>query len=241
MVLGYLITGRFQSSFPEGIEIEVASSEEDSSEESADPNEDKTTKKLVTSLKEAAEDCAVVVFSDVDFISDLLAFQSWFFGKRAYGDNSNLIMNAIDVLSGSSDLVSIRSRGNFKSPFVVVEEIKKQADAETAEEVARLNAQISSITKELQSIISSAQEGQEEIIGSSIYQKKQEIELKRYEAQQQLNEVKRKQYERIELLGNKLRNFNMLPVPAVILVITVALDIRRSVRKRHYISHASDA
>jgi len=27
-------------------------------------------------------------------------------------------------LSGSSDLVSIRSRGNFKRPFVVVDEIE---------------------------------------------------------------------------------------------------------------------
>ena len=241
VVMGYLITGRFKSSFPDGIVIEVASGEEDSSDESADPNENKTTTKLVTGLKEAAEDCAVVVFSDVDFISDILAYESWFFGKRAYGDNSTLMMNAIDVLTGSSDLVSIRSRGSFKRPFVVVDEIKKQAEAETAEEVARLNAQISSITKELQSILSSAQEGQEEVIGSSVLQKQREYELKKYEAQQQLNEVKRKRRERIEHLGNQLRNFNMLAVPAVILVITVALDIRRSVRKRHYISHASDA
>ncbi len=238
--MGYLISGRFKSSFPDGIEIEVASSEE-SSDESADPNEDKTTTKPVTGLKEAAEDCAVIVFSDVDFISDILAYESWFFGKRAYGDNSTLMMNAIDVLSGSSDLVSIRSRGSFKKPFVVVEEIKKQAEAETAEEVAKLNVQISSFTRELQSILSSAQEGQEEVIGSSILQKQREIELKKYEAQQQLNDVRRKRRERIEHLGNKLRNFNMLLVPAIILMITIALNICRSVRKRHYISHASDA
>jgi ABC-2 type transport system permease protein len=123
----------------------------------------------------------------------------------------------------------------------VVEEIKKQAEEETAEEVAKLNAQISSFTKELQSILSSAQEGPEDVIGSSILQKQREIELKKYEAQQQLNDVRRKRRERIEHLGNQLRNFNMLLVPAIILVIAVSLEIRRSARKRHYISHASDA
>jgi hypothetical protein len=33
----------------------------------------------------------------------------------------------------------------------------------------------------------------------------------------------------------------MLAAPAVILVIAITLGVRRSVRKRHYISHASDA
>ena len=151
------------------------------------------------------------------------------------------MLNSIDVLSGSSDLVSIRSRGNFKKPFVVVDEIKKKAEAETAEEVARLNQQIANCTTELQSILASAKEGQEEVVGSSIIQAQREIELKKHEAQRQLNEVQLKRRERIEHLGNMLRNFNMLAAPLVILVIAVLLSIRRGLMKRHYISHTSDA
>jgi ABC-2 type transport system permease protein len=241
VVMGYLLTGRFKSSFPDGIEIEVVSDEGQSSEELADPNEDKKTQKHIAGLTQATEDCAVIVFSDVDFISDILAYESWFFGKRVYGDNSTLMLNSIDVLSGSSDLVSIRSRGNFKKPFVVVDEIKKKAEAETAEEVARLNQQIANCTTELQSILASAKEGQEEVVGSSIIQAQREIELKKHEAQRQLNEVQLKRRERIEHLGNMLRNFNMLAAPLVILVIAVLLSIRRGLMKRHYISHTSDA
>ncbi len=235
VVLGYMLTGKFKSSFPDGIDIEVSSSES----ESSDPNEE--TRKHITGLTEAAEECTVVVFSDVDFISDILAYENWFFGKRIFGDNSTLMLNTIDVLGGSSDLVSIRSRGSFKRPFTVVNEIKKKAEAETAEEVERLNQQITNYTNELQSILSSAQEGQEEVIGSSIIQKQREIELRKHEAQRQLVQVQRKRRERIEHLGNALRNFNMLAAPAVILLIAVVLGIHRSARKRHYISHASDA
>ena len=47
--------------------------------------------------------------------------------------------------------------------------------------------------------------------------------------------------QRIETLGNKLRAFNMLAAPAVILFIAVVLGIKRNAMKRHYISHASDA
>jgi hypothetical protein len=151
------------------------------------------------------------------------------------------MLNSIDVLTGSSDLVSIRSRGNFKKPFIVVDEIKKKAEAETAEEVERLNQEISSYATQLQSILSSAKKGQEDVVGSSIIQAQRDIELKKREAERQLNEVQRKRRERIEHLGNMLRNFNMLAAPLVILIIAVMLGIRRGLMKRHYISHTSDA
>jgi len=236
-VMGYQLTGRFKSSFPDGIEIEVA----DSNDESSDPNDTKTVKKTITGLKEAEQDCAVVVFADVDFISDSMAYQNSFFGKMVVGDNSTLMLNAIDDMSGSSDLVSIRSRGNFKRPFVVVDEIERQAEAETAQEVEKINLQIAGFQSELQSIVNSAKEGEEQVIGNSIVQKKKELELKIHQAQRQLRQVKMIRRERIENLGNKLRQANMLGAPAVILIIAIVLGIRRSVRKRHYISHASDA
>jgi ABC-2 type transport system permease protein len=233
--MGYLITGRLKSSFPNGIEVESKSKDPN------DPNETVTTKKQVTGLKEAEKDCAVVVFSDVDFISDAIAYQRAFFGNVVVGDNSTLMLNAIDDLCGSSELVSIRSRGNFKRPFTVVDQIEQKAEAETAEEVDKINMQIAGFQGELNSILSSAKEGQEEVIGNSIVKKKQDLELKIHQAQRQLRQVKMAKRVKIERLGNRLRQADMLAAPFVILIIAVVLGIRRGIRKRHYISHASDA
>jgi ABC-2 type transport system permease protein len=237
VTMGYLITGRLASSFPDGIEIEIESSSEE------DPNEIKKTKKQITGLKQAEQDCAVAVFSDVDFISDMLAYQNSFFGigKIVAGDNSALLMNTVDDLTGSSDLISIRSRGNFQRPFTAVKEIEEQAEKETAAEVAKLNMEIQGFNNELQTILASAKGEKAEVIGSSILQKQRELELKKRQAQRQLRDVRKKRHERIEHLGNMLRNFNMLTAPGAILVIAVILALRRTVRKRHYISHASDA
>jgi len=235
MTMGYLITGRLKSSFPDGIKVDSESPDPN------DPNETVTTTRQVAGLKEAEEDCAVIVFSDVDFISDNIAYQSSFFGKAVVGDNASLMLNAIDDLSGSSDLVSIRSRGNFKRPFTVVEEIERKAEAETAEEVEKINLQIAVFQGELQSILATAKEGQEEVIGSSIVNKKQQVELKIHQAQRQLRQVKMTRREKIEHLGNQLRQANMLAAPMVILIIAIVLGIRSGMRKRHYISHASDA
>ncbi len=240
--MAYLVTGRFKSSFPEGIEIEVESGEEESSEEAKDPNDKKKIKKRIAGLKEAQEDCAVVVFSDVDFISDSLAYRDFFvFGKVPNGDNAALMLNVIDDLGGSSDLISIRSRGNFRRPFTVIDRIEEKAEEEEREEVEKINLQIAGFQSELQSILASAKKGEEGVIGSSILQKRKDLELKIHHARRELRNVKMRRRERIESLGNMLQNVNMLTAPTVILVIAILLGIYRSVKKRHYISHASDA
>jgi len=240
VAMGYLVTGRFSSSFPEGIEVEVKADEAD--EGDADPNGPTTVTKRVTGLTEASEDCAVVVFSDVDFLWDQLAYQNSFFGKVAVGDNSALLVDAIEDLSGSGDLISIRSRGNFRRPFTVVDEIEQEAERETADEMTLINAQIEGFNQELQTLVAGAKgEDAQEVIGSTIVQKKRDLERKISEAERQLRGVKAKRRERIERLGNSLRYANILAVPGVIMLIAVVLGIWRGARRRHYISHASDA
>lgn len=229
--MGYFITGKLPSAFPEGIDVEVEQPDPN------DPNETITVTQKRTGLTQTQEDCAVVVFSDVDFLADRIAYSSSIFGTMVSGDNTALLFNAIEDLCGSSDLISIRSRGNFRRPFLVVDEIEKQADAETAQEMENLNMQIQAYNQELQQLINSAQEGEQAVIGSAIVQSRRNLEVKIRTAERKLNVVKLKRRERTEALGNKLRQFNMLAAPAVILLIAIVLGIRRSMRKRQYISH----
>jgi ABC-type phosphate transport system auxiliary subunit len=148
-------------------------------------------------------------------------------------------MNAIDSLCGSTDLISIRSKGSVKRDFVKVNDIEAQAAKETLDQEQRINSDIEGFRAELSKIISSDQ--QDDIIGSEIIAKKAELEEKLYKAQMQLREVKNQKRQNIEKLKTQLRNFNTLPGPIIILVIAFIVTIRRSARKRHYISHSSDA
>jgi ABC-type uncharacterized transport system involved in gliding motility auxiliary subunit len=235
--MGYLVSGRFQSSFPEGIEVETEETDPN------DPNETITVKERLTGLAEAAEDCAVVVFADVDFIGDQMAYSPTFFGAKAVvGDNAALLLNTIEELSGSGDLISIRSRGNFKRPFTVVEEIEQEAEKETADEIALVNAQIEGFNAELQTLVASAKDqDQQELLGNTVVQKKRELEANIRKAQRQLREIKAKRRERTDHLGNRLELINMAAIPSVVMLVAVMLGIWRGARRRHYISHASDA
>ncbi len=183
-----------------------------------------------------------MVFSDVDFISDSLAYRDFFvFGKVPNGDNAALMLNVIDDLGGSSDLISIRSRGNFRRPFTVIDRIEEKAEEEERGEVEKINLQIAGFQSALHSILASAKKGEEGVIGSSILQKRKDLELKIHQARRELRNVKMRRREKIESLGNMLQNVNMLTAPIVILLIAIVLSIYRSAKKRHYISHASDA
>ncbi len=242
--MGYLVTGRFKSSFPEGIKVEVAAKDADKDKEDKDkdPNAPRTVKKHVTGLTEATTDCAVVVFSDVDFLSDQMAYANAFFGKMVVGDNSALLINAVEDLGGSGDLISIRSRGNYKRPFTVVDKVEQEAEEETANEVAVINAQIEGFNQKLQALVSSAKgDEQQAIVGDTIVQQKRELELKIHTAQRQLRAVQAKRRERIEHLGSQLEMTNVGAVPGVVMVIALVLGTWRGLRRRHYISHASDA
>ena len=184
----------------------------------------------------------MVVIADVDFITDQFAYQNTFFGvKVALGNNSDLLLNAIDDLGGSGDLIGLRSRGNFRRPFTVVDEIRRQAQEDTALEEAKINAEIAGFRQELQQVISSAKEGEEELVAASIVQKRRDLELKIRLAERELRDVQKKRRERIEKLGRNLQNANMWAAPAGILLIAIILSIRRSVLRRRYVSHASDA
>lgn len=236
--MGYLVTGRLKSAFPDGVEIDESGGDDDDAAD--DEGEEKKTKTLV-GLTEASEDCAVIVFSDVDFISDIVAYRDTFFGTTVVDDNAALMLNAIEDLSGSSNLIAIRSRGNFKRPFTVVDEIERQAEKETSEEEAKINAEIAGFQQKLNEILSSARGEEGKIVETQILNEKMEVEAKIRELQTQLRRVKMEKVRRIEKLGMTLRNLCTLPGPAIILLIAIALSVRRSMMKRHYISHASDA
>lgn len=225
--MAYLMTGKFNSNYPEGITIP-----------SDDPN---TPPEQRTGLTVASEECAVAVFADVDFISNMVAYQQNIFGTTVVADNSALLLNTIEDLSGSSDLISIRSRGNFRRPFTVIDKIEADAEAEMLEEEKKIDAEISGFQQKLQALLSSVTEKKQGLIGSTILKEKKEAELALYQAQQQKIKIKRSRLEQVEAVGKKMEKINTLLAPSIILLIAILLGIRRSTKRHFYAAHSHDS
>jgi ABC-2 type transport system permease protein len=242
VVMGYQLRGRFKSNFPKGIDVTIDEKKPDENKPPtvAPGTVKKTATKRITGLKEASAECTVVVFSDVDFISDIIAYQRTFAGLSVVGDNIALLMNTIEDMTGSNDLIAMRSRGNFQRPFLVVDGIEQEAAKRTAREEEKINAEIAGFQQELQKTVTPENEGDNKLLEKSILEKKKVIEGNIREAQRKLRNVKMEQRKSIEQLGDKLRNLNTWAVPIVILGVAIVLGIRRSVRKRQYVSHMSN-
>ena len=239
VLMGCLLTGRFKSAFPEGVQVEEKTPAGDAEKSDADKKEKKMKK--LTGLKESKGACAVAVFADVDFISDMVAYQNTIFGMVPVANNSDLLLNTIDDLGGSSELIALRSRGSFQRPFLVVDKIRKQAEEDTAQEEANINAEIAGFKNELQSIAASAKEGQQDVIKASIIAKQRELEVKIRQAERRLRDVQHRKFQDIDRLGRLLQNINMFSAATIVLAIAVILSVRRSLLRRRYISHRSDA
>ena len=240
VTMAYLVTGTFKSAFPDGIEVLAEPGDDENSQQADQEVQAKTG--TVTGLTESLEPGAVVVLADVDMLSDLVAYQRTFFGISPVGDNGTFLLNALEDLSGSAQLISIRSRGNFKRPFTVVDEIEAAADAETADEETRIQAKIKGFEQQLNEKIQSLQgDDKGALISQTIIEEKKKIELELREAEKQLRDIKMQKRQRVEKLKTQLRNFCTLPGPALILMIAVVLGIYRNAKRRRYISHASDS
>lgn len=94
-------------------------------------------------LKEA-RNINVIVVADTDLLSDRMWVQVQdFFGQRVpqpWADNGALVVNALDNLSGTDALISVRSRGRFSRPFVVVERLQREAETSFRQKEEQLSS-----------------------------------------------------------------------------------------------------
>ncbi|HWT10285.1 MAG TPA: GldG family protein, partial [Roseomonas sp.] len=75
----------------------------------------------------------LVVFADADVLEDRFWVRVQdFFGQQVatpFSDNGSLVANLVDTFAGGDALISLRSRGESMRPFVVVDDIRRDADA----------------------------------------------------------------------------------------------------------------
>jgi ABC-type uncharacterized transport system involved in gliding motility auxiliary subunit len=95
----------------------------------------------------------VLLISDTDLLSDRLWVQVQnFFGQQvatAWADNGSFLVNAVDYMVGSADLIQIRSRGRYTRPFEVVQNLKRDAEAKYLDSANQLQLELTETEQRL--------------------------------------------------------------------------------------------
>jgi ABC-type uncharacterized transport system involved in gliding motility auxiliary subunit len=191
-------------------------------------------------LRESKDSINVILVSDTDMLTD----RFWVDVQRFFGqvvavpraNNGAFVINAVENLSGSNDLISLRSRGKSVRPFDKVQELRHAAELRFREKETALQAKLAETDAKLREL-----QKQKEGGNAAVLSPEQRAEVERFRDEQvrtrkELRNVQHDLNGDIESLGARLKFINIAVVPLILVLIAVAMGIyrvRRAGRARH--------
>lgn len=240
-VIAARLSGNFPAAFPEGPPSPREDDDEGPIEDQPDAadvveGDEEAPGGSAPHLAEASGSGNVIVVADVDLLSDRMWVQVQnFFGQRianAFADNGAFVINALDNLSGSNDLIDVRSRASYSRPFTVVAELRVEAEARFQETEQRLQRELEDTERRLAELQSAREDS-----GNILMTGEQQAEIDRFidrraEIRQELRAVQRGLDRDIERLGTILKSVNIGLVPLLLTVFVLFAVWRRSRKGR---------
>ena len=190
-------------------------------------------------ISNSVEPINVIVFADSDMLEDRFwATEQEFFGERIvfpHANNGDLVVNALDNLSGSNDLVGLRSRGTSYRPFSLIADLQTAAEQRFRAEEQRLQKKVAETQEKLQSLATGKQP--EAAAAEVILSEEQQAEIAKFrlelvETRGELREVQLALRQDIETLQGALRFANIAMIPILVTLFAAGLGGVRAWRRR---------
>ncbi len=147
-----------------------------------------------------------------------------------FADNGALILNAVENLTGSDDLISLRTRGSSDRPFTVVQKLRDAAQIKYQETEDQLKSSLSQAQQALEQLQQGA--GGKAIVLTE--KQKNEIEGIRRgmaETRTQLRAVQHNLRAEVDALGARLAFLNIFGVPILVAAFALVWGLVRRARR----------
>ncbi len=219
--LAVKISGKFNSAFPEGRPVDA------SDESSALLSQDQH-------LSQSVNPSTIIVVADVDMITDMGSVQIQnFFGQemiQMVNDNLPFLTNALENLTGSQDLIGLRSRGRSQRPFTLVNEIERAAQEKYRKKEEVLSEKLKAANQRL----SEMQRGGSDrtVLNQALMAERKNLLQERADTQRELRGVRRNLRENVESLGMRIKLINIALIPLIVIIVSLSIAIVKSGRRR---------
>jgi ABC-type uncharacterized transport system involved in gliding motility auxiliary subunit len=243
------INGPIKTAFPDGppkpaiigeLEKAIAGAKEGEDTAKQQAELDKEVKKWETAkanhLAEAKSPLNAIVIADVDFLADGLWVRVQdFFGKKVaapYAHNGNLLINAVENLTGSDALISLRSRGVFQRPFTYIQDIQREAERDFRQKEQELLRELTQAEETLKKLQTDAR-GE----GAIVLTQAQKDEIARFRdkaisLRRELRDVQFQLRKNVEQVAGWVKVINIGAVPAFVALFALILAlVRRNARR----------
>ena len=210
------ISGKVATAFPDG-----PPPPDEAGEESGETTEAAgDTGSEAEHLSESTEDAQIILVADADMLADRFwVVVQEFLGSRIAipsAANGTLVVNALDNLTGSGDLISVRNRGTFTRPFTRVVALEQQAERAFRAKEQELIAQLEETERRLVELEESNQGNDALILTDEQRDELVRFRQERVRIGKELREVRRQLRADIEALEAWLKFANIGLVPILI-------------------------
>lgn len=177
----------------------------------------------------------VLLVADTDVLTDRYWVQlQEFFGQRVaqpFADNGNFIFNAVEQFSGSSDLINLRSRGQFSRPFSKVEQLRREAETSFYQREEELQKRLQETEQKLSDLEKRMNQSGTVQINAEEANALAEFQQERVRVRKALRDVQHQLNQDIEALGRKLKILNIVVVPLVLMLLALFIALSRRQRR----------
>jgi ABC-type uncharacterized transport system involved in gliding motility auxiliary subunit len=187
-------------------------------------------------LAASARPVNMVVIADTDLLSDRLWVQAQdFLGQQIlnpFANNADFVYNAVDNLAGDDDLIQVRTRPTSSRPFERVEGVKRAAEVRYQDKARQLQQQLDDLEQKLAGLQPTTASGKAQALSREQQAQLQQYQREKLRTRKELREVQHQLNADIDAIGTRLKLVNILAVPALVLLATVLVALRRRWRRR---------
>jgi ABC-type uncharacterized transport system involved in gliding motility auxiliary subunit len=225
LMIAARVSGQAKTAYPDG-KPKPPESGKDAPAAADDPNQ----------LKESKGPINVIVVADCDMLKD----DFWTRTQNIFGQkiaipiagNADFTLNALDNLSGSNDLISLRSRGRFNRPFEKVLEIRKEAETSFHQKEKELEDKLADTERKINELQASKDNKSASILSPEQQKAIEGFRDEKLKTRKELRKVKHEMQKDIESLGTKLKFANIGLMPLLVIGAAVGAAALRSGRRR---------
>jgi len=176
----------------------------------------------------------IIVVADADMLHD----HFWINIQNSMGKeigvqtslNGNFVLSALDNLSGSDALISIRNRGTFVRPFEAIKELESKTQSKYRESELELQQKLELTKRKLEQLEKQKKDGNSMQLSAQQRKEDDAFRSELVSTRRELREVRRKLNKDIEVVETSIKFFSIGFVPLLIVfgcVIAWGLQIRR--------------
>ncbi len=242
--LAVRISGKVETAFKDG--PPAAEQEQENQADSNQPPQDaiEVEAPLPAHLSASNKDVNLIVVADSDMLSDEFWVQVQnFLGNRLFipsAANGDFVINSLESLLGSNDLISVRSRGQFSRPFTKVAEIQQAAEIKFRQKEQELLSSLQETENKLIELERGNQNDQQLILSAE-----QEQEIARFREQKirirkDLRDVRHQLHQDIERLESAAKFFNIGFMPLLVGIGGLLIGLSQSRRRKRRAKNGQD-